>query len=333
MPHCPNCQAEVYRQNSYCRGCGHDLSEPADADTTIETITTEESVSARTLDLHALKSRLQKMDDYEFEHFVADLWREMGWETEVSQASVDAGIDVIATQDTPYHQKKVIQAKRYGDSTTVGGPDIQQYASLKQQVQNADSVVIVTTSSFTSSAESRARELNVKLVDGRGLVEMIEDLDAYDIVDDYLNITKTTTKQVEVPADTPDKDTTTASPVEDTTTASPVQDEEPGAARRDRIQSEPSSKEAEDSPMDRFGYWHWVAAGTALLGYAVLNMDYSLYMAYLVGTILSIYMDMRHIRSRTTWTPRKWLYLGGMIFAMLPLPIYLINRYRFVSNN
>jgi restriction endonuclease Mrr len=61
-----------------------------------------------------LKTVLQQMDPYEFEHFVADLWVRMGWETEVSDESMDEGVDVIARKQSPYEQTTLIQAKRYG---------------------------------------------------------------------------------------------------------------------------------------------------------------------------------------------------------------------------
>ena len=59
-----------------------------------------------------LKAVLQEMDPYDFEYFVADLWERMGWETEVSAASADEGVDVVARKDTPYEQTALIQAKR-----------------------------------------------------------------------------------------------------------------------------------------------------------------------------------------------------------------------------
>jgi restriction system protein len=133
----------------------------------------------------AVKNRLQQMDDYDFEHFVGDLWEQMGWNCEVSQASVDAGIDVVATKSNPYPQKELIQAKRYGPNTTVGGPAIQQYASLEQQESGVDSVVVVTTNSFTRAAEKRAEELNVKLIDGDNLVSMVDELRAENIMERY----------------------------------------------------------------------------------------------------------------------------------------------------
>jgi hypothetical protein len=125
------------------------------------------------------------MDSYDFEHLVADLWARQGWDTEVSQASSDAGIDVIATKENPYPQKKLIQAKRYGSNTTVGSPDMQQYYSLKEQEENVDSVVIVTSNEFTRDAEKRAQELNVKTVDGDELVELIDRLNGYSLLNKY----------------------------------------------------------------------------------------------------------------------------------------------------
>lgn len=135
-----------------------------------------------------LKQKLQQMDNYEFEHFVADLWERQGWATEVEQQSGDAGIDVRAIKSSPYRQKQLIQAKRYAGSTKVGGPDIQQYASLKHQEEGVDAAVIVTTSSFTKSAKSRAQDLNVKLVDGDDLVSLINNLEAYDLVENYTTL-------------------------------------------------------------------------------------------------------------------------------------------------
>jgi len=119
-------------------------------------------------------TRLRDMSPKEFEYFVADLWNEMGWETEVRQQSSDIGVDVIATKDGAVPMKHVIQAKKYSEGNKVGGPDIQQYASLKMQ-ENADAVIVVTTSSFTKPAEDRAEDLGVKLIDGDKLREMYKD--------------------------------------------------------------------------------------------------------------------------------------------------------------
>jgi len=134
-----------------------------------------------------LKAALQQMDPYEFEYFVADLWERMGWQTEVSTESADEGVDVTARKNMPYEQLTLIQAKRYGPNTTVGSPDIQQYASLKNQYDGVDKVVIVTTNEFTGQARDLANRLNVKLINGDELVDLILANDATDLVVEYLD--------------------------------------------------------------------------------------------------------------------------------------------------
>ena len=113
------------------------------------------------------------MDDYRFEQFVADLWEEMGYRTTVRQQSGDGGIDVLARKRGPGGATEAIQAKRYEESTTVGGPDIQQYFAMKYQ-EGADEGLIVTTGGFTNPAEDRAAELGVGLIDGHDLVRLID---------------------------------------------------------------------------------------------------------------------------------------------------------------
>lgn len=120
-------------------------------------------------------SQLRKMDPYEFEELVADVWTGHGWETTVTTASNDKGIDVIATKENPTLQKQAIQAKRYKKSNTVGSPDVQQYSSIKHENKDIDSVVIVTTSSFSAQAEETANNLNVKTIDSSDFLSMVED--------------------------------------------------------------------------------------------------------------------------------------------------------------
>jgi hypothetical protein len=128
------------------------------------------------------------MDDFDFEHLVADLWRKQGWNAEVEQQSSDAGVDVRATMLQPYERKALIQAKRYSDRNPVSGPDIQQYSALKQQEPDVDEAIIITTGYFTGSAEDRANDLNVKTIDGDALVSLIDNLGAYSLVEDYIGL-------------------------------------------------------------------------------------------------------------------------------------------------
>lgn len=170
-----------------------------------------------------IRKRLQNIDPYDFEHFVSDLWESQGWETEVSQASNDMGVDIIGEKsDGLVDQKVAIQAKRYTDGNTIGRPDIQQYLSLRQQDSETDAVVVVTTSSFASTAEEYASNHNVNLVDGDDLVGLVQDgrehlLDKYAPVlggSDSTNVSGPTSNQI-VPDTRRDTDTELPKPFND----------------------------------------------------------------------------------------------------------------------
>lgn len=133
-----------------------------------------------------LKLTLQQMDEYDFEKFIADLWEDQGWSTRVLQASKDKGIDIEARRSDPIDQKLIIQAKRYSSGNKVGSEQVQQYSSLKIQEDHVDTVVIITTTEFTKQARNLATELNIKLVNGDDLVQIIQEQDAQDILDRYV---------------------------------------------------------------------------------------------------------------------------------------------------
>jgi outer membrane protein assembly factor BamB len=128
---------------------------------------------------------LYNLSPESFENFVARLWSERGWNANVTQISGDSGIDIVATKESPFQQKQLIQAKRYGPETTVGSPDIQQYASLRQQENNVDSVVVVTSSGFSKQAIQLAEKLNVKLISGKQLHTLVLENELCDLIDEF----------------------------------------------------------------------------------------------------------------------------------------------------
>lgn len=135
---------------------------------------------------HPLIDYLLELKPHEFEQFIADLWSRRGFETEVISESQDRGQDIIATQDHPYSRKVVIQTKRYAKGQTIGRPEVQQYAGVKQSSNDIDELLIITTSAFTSEAKDEAREANIKLIDGTQLSEIIEAERAYDLIEKYI---------------------------------------------------------------------------------------------------------------------------------------------------
>jgi restriction system protein len=131
-----------------------------------------------------LRGRLQTMDPYVFEEFIADVWEHLGWHTRTVGKPGDRGIDVIATRGD---EKQLIQAKRYGPNTTVGSPEVQQYASLRIQEDGVDTVTIVTTGGFTRQAEDLAPDLNVLLIDGEDLLAVLEEIEAFEVFAEHFD--------------------------------------------------------------------------------------------------------------------------------------------------
>jgi len=135
-----------------------------------------------------LISQLREMDEYEFEHFVADLWELNGWDTTVTSGSSDQGIDIIVEKSGLFPQKGFIQVKRYAKENKIGPSAVQQYSSLRHQKDNVDFIIILTTSSFTSGAKRTADELNIKLFDSSDLLNMISDGDSDSLLRQYIGL-------------------------------------------------------------------------------------------------------------------------------------------------
>ena len=124
--------------------------------------------SKRTQEIH---NHLLNLSPSAFERFVAQIWEQMGWNTRVTSASNDDGIDVVATKSGIHQEKAVIQAKRYSPSNKIGQPDIQQYDTLRRQDSSVDVVVVVTTGEFSNKAKNLAEQLNVKIVNGSAIAK------------------------------------------------------------------------------------------------------------------------------------------------------------------
>jgi hypothetical protein len=126
-----------------------------------------------------LINKMRKIKPEEFEELVASLWDYLGYETKVTQSSGDRGIDVTATREFPFEEKIIIQAKRY--SSTLSGPELREYGVLSKR-DGVDTVIVISTSGFTSQAKQEADEYNIKLIDGRSLAKLLIQQDAVDLV-------------------------------------------------------------------------------------------------------------------------------------------------------
>jgi len=136
-----------------------------------------------------LLNNLTQMNEYDFEHLVADLWTKLGWQTTVTGGSGDRGIDITAEKGDPFYQKHLIQVKRYSRENKVSSSEIQLYSSLRQQEDTVDAVVLVTTSSYTEQARQRSEDLNVKIISGIDLYHLVSRYGGEDLLEKYFTFT------------------------------------------------------------------------------------------------------------------------------------------------
>lgn len=306
-----------------------------------------------------MQNWLQEIDEYEFEYFVAELWERMGWETEVTQGTADKGIDVIATKHNPYEMKELIQAKRYSANSTVGSPDIQQYASLRHQESNVDTVVVVTTSTFSTQAEQIADDLNVKLIDGTALENLVTKYNCEELVLRYAD-----------PSATPNQETSSIKAESKITTSEQSNDStdidktepqsDPQYGRRGihiliailtawwtlglvnltyAAWSYHKTKYADGVPKDYnpavSDTWYYGIVSSVLIGGVAVSIGMPLStiipavdpifgfltMIAWIALPLSIYYDIQYVRANTTWNPITGLWLIGSI--LLPVNFFV----------
>ena len=110
---------------------------------------------------------ISKMDGHKFEQYCADLLIRNGFtQVEVTKASGDFGIDVLAEKDGVTY---AIQCKYYTDK--VGNHAVQEAFAGKEYYDRMVAVVM-TNSTFTPAAIETARETHVLLWDGSVLENM-----------------------------------------------------------------------------------------------------------------------------------------------------------------
>jgi restriction system protein len=129
-----------------------------------------------------LLERVRQASPAFFEDLVVELLVAMGYggthedAARVVGRSGDGGIDGIIKEDRLGLESIYIQAKRWKDGSTVGRPDIQQFAGALQG-QRARKGVFITTSRFSDDAKKYAEGLqtSIVLVDGPQLAQLMID--------------------------------------------------------------------------------------------------------------------------------------------------------------
>jgi hypothetical protein len=101
-------------------------------------------------------------DGIEFEYWCANELKNQGWDTQVSKASGDQGIDIIAKRDG---LSVAVQCKRYNQP--IGNKAVQEIFAARQFVR-AKHACVIGTGGFTKSAKELAGATEVFLFEAEG---------------------------------------------------------------------------------------------------------------------------------------------------------------------
>jgi restriction endonuclease Mrr len=113
---------------------------------------------------------LRDLDSTEFEDYVADLFRRLGYQTKRVGQSHDGGVDVEIVKDGI---QSYIQCKQYFKSRVGVGEVRDFYGALADRLA-AGKGYFVTTSTFTLEAEKFAEDKPLELIDQSHLLRLIE---------------------------------------------------------------------------------------------------------------------------------------------------------------
>lgn len=122
-------------------------------------------------------SNLITMDWQDFEMLVRDLFEkvfadEEGVEVNVTRASRDEGVDAVIINPDPLKGgKRIVQAKRYRKAVPAAAVR-ELYGAM--QSERAGRGILVTTSHYGRSAHEFARDKEISLIDGSGLLHLMQ---------------------------------------------------------------------------------------------------------------------------------------------------------------
>ena len=119
------------------------------------------------------RQNLMELTPGEFESLISNLFRKMGLETRLTQASRDGGVDCVAFDPRPiFGGKVVIQAKRY--KNTVGVSAVRDLYGTMQN-EGASKGILVTTSGYGKASFDFAQGKPLELLGGSNLLYLLKE--------------------------------------------------------------------------------------------------------------------------------------------------------------
>jgi len=118
----------------------------------------------------ALSNNFLEWHPREFELFVAELFRRMGYEIRLTSYSRDYGADLLAKKDD---RKLIVEIKKYPPDHLVSYEEVRSTLGAIPHFQ-AQKAVFITTSSFTKEAEKFAYDKPIELWDFNVLKQLVK---------------------------------------------------------------------------------------------------------------------------------------------------------------
>ncbi len=107
---------------------------------------------------------LEWMSGVEFERFVTVLLTRMEFRPEMTKATGDGGIDIVAILDKPiFGGKYLFQCKRYAPENLVGASTVRDFYGAVT-ADKAVKGILITTSDFTAQAKEFAERVGLELI-------------------------------------------------------------------------------------------------------------------------------------------------------------------------
>lgn len=109
---------------------------------------------------------IQQLTGIEFEELITSLLTRMGFRAQMTRASGDGGVDIVAVLDRPLvGGTYLIQCKRFASNTLVSAPLVREFYGAVSAERKAVKGILITTSGFTDQARDFAHEARIELID------------------------------------------------------------------------------------------------------------------------------------------------------------------------
>lgn len=118
-----------------------------------------------------VKRLMSGLSHEQFEHFIAELLRCMGYHARVTRYAGDGGVDIIAHKDELGFEPPIIKVQCKHTLSTIGGPEVQK---LLGAVQVSESALFVTVGEYSPDARHIERNNSrLRLLGRADLLELI----------------------------------------------------------------------------------------------------------------------------------------------------------------